>query len=374
MLSTQALWWLALPILFIPIWLHRQKRQRLKAEPLATARFLPSAAPAQLRVWQWSDVLLLLARCLLLVALIAWLAVTVFPWRGDTVLLDAGVDKAWADQQIQSAGFGAARRETMAADILPWLHSHEHEWRADARLLVVADGGKVAMPARLPQFAHIVTLRLKAPVPEGAVATPATSAAPASASAGSAAAKTEHRVVLATTPERAAAWHALFAAFDVAGGGIDRYVIDDTPTGKTELIVWDRADSAPPAAWRAPLWWTSAQASANGALAVGAAQTFPELANAPSLNVNGLTLTYADTARGRVWASSAWPAQDADGARAIYETWQQLAHAAPAYPAPSQALTVGRTAMPGASPEAWLAWLLLALFLLERILTHARRH
>ena len=244
MLSTQALWWLALPILFIPIWLHRQKRQRLKAEPLATARFLPSAAPAQLRVWQWSDVLLLLARCLLLAALIAWLAVTVFPWRGDTVLLDAGVDKAWADQQIQAAGFGAARREAMASDILPWLHSHEHEWRADARLLIVADGGKVAMPARLPQFAHLVTLRLKTPVPKGAVATPATSetsatsatsAAPASASAGSAAAKTEHRVVLATTPERAAAWHALFAAFDVAGGGIGSHYVVERYAGPARL-------------------------------------------------------------------------------------------------------------------------------------------
>jgi hypothetical protein len=132
MLSTQVFWWLALPLLLLPIWWHRQKRQRLKAEPLATARFLPSSAPQQLRVWQWSDRLLLLARCLLLVALIAWLAVTVFPWRGDTVLVDAGVDQAWADQQIRSAGFAIAARETMPADVLPWLHRHEHEWRGDA--------------------------------------------------------------------------------------------------------------------------------------------------------------------------------------------------------------------------------------------------
>ncbi|WP_295990888.1 hypothetical protein [Rugamonas sp.] len=331
--------------------MHRQKRQRLKAEPLATARFLPSAAPEQLRVWRWSDLLLLLARCLLLLALIAWLAVTVFPWRGDTVLVDAGVDQAWARQQIDSAGFGAAARVTMAAameaameaDILPWLHSHEHEWRGDARLLIVADGAKVAMPARLPQFAHALTLRIKAPLPKAAVA------------------NTEHRIALATTPERAAAWHALFAAFNLAGGATQRYVVADAPDGKTELIVWDLPGSAPPPAWRAPLWWTAPDA-------------LPELAAAPSLSVNGLTLKYAATARGRVWASSAWPAQDGDGARAIYETWQLLAHAAPAYPASSQVLDAGRAAMPGAAPAAWLAWLLLALFSLERILTHARRH
>lgn len=343
MLSTQAFWWLALPVLLLPIWWHRQRRQRLKAEPLATARFLPSSAPEQLRVWEWSDRLLLLARCLLLVALIAWLAVTVFPWRGDTVLLDGSVDKKWADQQIQSAGFAAAAREAMPSDVLPWLHSHENEWRGDARLLIVAAADKIAMPARFPQFAHQVTLRVKAPVVKGAVQ------------------KTEHHIVLATAPERAQAWRSLFAAFDVAGNGNMRYVLTDAPDSKTELIVWDQRDVAPPASWHAPLWWTAPNA-------------LPELAAAPSVSVNGLTLQYVDSARGRLWASPAWPAQDADGARAIYETWQLLAHAAPAYPAPSQTFAVGRGAMPGASPAAWLAWLLLALFLLERILTHARRH
>lgn len=343
MLSTQAFWWLALPVLLLPIWWHRQKRQRLKAEPLATARFLPSSAPEQLRVWEWSDRLLLLVRCLLLVALIAWLAVTVFPWRGDTVLLDGSVDKKWADRQIQSAGFTAAAREAMPSDVLPWLHSHENEWRGDARLLIVTAAEKIAMPARLPQFAHAVTLRITAPVVKGAVQ------------------KTEHRIVLATAPERAQAWRSLFAAFDVAGGGNERYVLTDSPDGKTELIVWDQRDATPPASWRAPLWWIAPNA-------------LPELAAAASVSVNGLTLKYADSARGRLWASSAWPAQDADGARAIYEAWQLLTHAAPAYPAPPQTLATGRSAMPGASPAAWLAWLLLALFLLERILTHARRH
>ena len=343
MLSTPVFWWLALPVLLLPVWWHRQKRQRLKAEPLATARFLPSSAPEQLRVWEWSDRPLLLVRCLLLVALIAWLAVAIFPWRGDTVLLDASVDRTWAEQQIQSAGLTAAAREAMPADVLTWLHSHENEWRGGARLLIVGAADKVAMPARLPQFSHPVALRVKAPAVAGAVQ------------------KIEHHIALATRPERVQAWHALFAAFDVAGGANDRYVLTDAPDGKTELIVWDLRDAAPPANWRAPLWWTAPNA-------------LPELAAAPSVNVNGLTLKYADSARGRLWASSAWPAQDADGARAVYETWQLLTRPAPAYPAPSQILAIGRSAMPGASPAAWLAWLLLALFLLERTLTHARRH
>ena len=126
MLSTQALWWLALPVLLLPIWWHRQKRQRLKAEPLATARFLPAAAPEQLRVWRWRDLLLLSLRCLLLLALIAWLAATVLPWRGDTVLLARGVDQAWAGQRIAAAGFGAARREEIAAQALPQLAKAWH--------------------------------------------------------------------------------------------------------------------------------------------------------------------------------------------------------------------------------------------------------
>src|SRR5471032_1980597 len=134
MLSSYPLWWLALPVLLLPVWWHRQKRQRLKAEPLATARFLPSAAPEQLRVWQWRDRILLLVRCLLLVVMIAWLAATIFPWRGDTVLLDASTDKAWAGQQIAAAGMGAAPRIDLPPNALQWLRQHERDWRPDARL------------------------------------------------------------------------------------------------------------------------------------------------------------------------------------------------------------------------------------------------
>ncbi|MYM90660.1 hypothetical protein GTP91_26240 [Rugamonas sp. FT82W] len=357
MLSSYPLWWLALPVLLLPVWWHRQKRQRLKAEPLATARFLPSAAPEQLRVWQWRDRLLLLVRCLMLVTLIAWLAATIFPWRGDTVLLDSGADKAWAEQQIAAAGMNAAQRIELPPNGLQWLRQHERDWRPSARLLIVARGEQIAMPARVPPFNHQVELRTK--LPSAAAAATSAPAAPA------APLRAEHHIVLAGAQEQGAAWRSLLAAFGRAGDGAERYTLAAEPTAATELIIWESA-SAPPANWRAPHWWLAAPSPA-----------FPELASASTLTINGLTLKYADSPRGRLWTSDAFPPRDADTARALYEAWQQLSPApAPAYPTPSQTLGTTRSALPAitdAKPAAWLALVLLALFLLERILSHARR-
>jgi hypothetical protein len=368
MLSSYPFWWLALPVLLLPVWWHRQKCQRLKAEPLATARFLPAAAPEQLRVWQWRDRILLLVRCLMLLALLAWLAATVFPWRGDTVLLDAGADKAWAEQQIAAAGLAAAPRVELPADALQWLRRNERDWRADAKLLIVARASQVAMPARMPQFSHQVELRTE-PAAAPAVAAPA-----------------GHRIALAASQERAAPWRALFAAFDRAGDGASRYALAAEPAAGTELIVWDTPDAAPPANWRAPQWWVASATPASVPAAMPAAvrtvasaamAAFPELVTASTLTINGLTLKYADSPRGRLWTSDAFPPRDADSARALYETWRLLQAApAPAYPAPSQTFSAARAlpAIADAKPAAWLMLALLALFILERILTHARRN
>ena len=349
MTSSYPWWWLALPLLLLlPIWWHRQKRQRLDAQFLATARFLPAAAPQQLRVWQWRDRLLLLVRCLLLVALIAWLAVTVLPWRGDTVLVDAGADQAWAARQIADAGMDGARRIDLPPDALAWLRHNDRNWRAGARLLIVAREGQIGMPARAPQFGHAVELRVQAApnVP------PAPATSPVS-----------HRVALSAVPERVQAWRALFAAFDQAGDGAQRYVIAGAPVAATELIVWDTPALAPPADWRAPHWW----------LGAGNDKTWPELSKATTITINGITLRHADSPRGRLWTSAAFPPQDAETARALYEAWRLLAAApAPAYPAPSHKFDVA-SAVADAKPAYWIAWLLLALFLLERSLTHARR-
>jgi hypothetical protein len=354
MFSSYPFWWLALPVLLLPIWWHRQKRQRIKAELLATARFLPSAAPEQLRVWQWRDRVLLAVRCLMLIALIAWLAATIFPWRGDTVLLDPGVDKAWAEQQINAAGLADAPRMDLPAGALvpavQSLRNHERDWRPGARLLIVARADQIAMPARLPQLSHPIELRTQFV------------AGPASATAA------VHRVVLAIPAERAAAWRSLFSAFEMAGDGKSRYLLAAEPASATDLIVWDTPSDAPPQNWRATHWWLAAPVNASA---------FPELANASTLTVNGITLKYADSPRGRLWTSDAFPPRDADGARALYEAWQSLKAApARAYPTSSQNFAAARSVPPvdDARPATWLALALLALFILERILTHARRN
>jgi hypothetical protein len=348
--SAQSLWWLALPVLLLPIWWHRQKRQRIKSEPLATARFLPAAPPQQMRVWRWENLLLLILRCLLLVALIAWVAGVTIPWRGDTVLLDpalaAGKNGAWAEHQIAGAGFGDAQRMPMPADPLRWLQANEAEWRPGARLLIVA--GSVPMSAQIPQLAHPLAMRI-APAP----------------SAASSASAPVHHIALAAPPERAAAWRTLFAAFDAAGTGADRYIIEDQPRADTQLIVWDQS-TAPPAGWRAPLWWLQPAALPSQGVAA-----------APQpLRINGLQLQIADSPRGRLWASTAWPPQDAETAMALYETWQALARPIPTYAAPALTLPAQRSAPlspPATARASWLAYALAALLILERLVTHARR-
>ena len=366
MLSSYPLWWLALPVLLLPVWWHRQKRQRVKAESLATARFLPSAPPEQLRVWQWRDKLLLLVRCLLLITLVAWLAATIFPWRGDTVLLDAGADKAWAEKEIAAAGFSAAARMELPADALQWLRANERDWRGDARLLLIARAGQIAMPARAPQFNHQLLIRTQP------IATPA---GPAVAPRATTADAAEQHIALAGPETRVAAWRSLFNAFDSAGNAARRYKLSAEPDAQTTLIVWDTPNAAPPAAWRAANWWIAAgpsQPSARGAL-----PAFPELAKASTLTVNGVTLTYADSTRGRLWTSDAFPPRDADTARALFDAWQLLAaDPAPPYAMPSQTFTAARSTLPAiadAKPATWLAFALLALFITERILAHARR-
>lgn len=324
-----SLWWLAMPVLLLPIWWHRQKRERANSAPLATARFLPRTDPQQQRVWRWTDRFLLLVRCLLLATLVAWLADVVLPWRGDTVLVVPGTDSALAAQQVKEAGFGSADSAPLATpDAFGWQAQHEREFRPDARLLVV---GAAPMPAVRPAMAHQITVRSKPlPVP-----------------------KSEHKVAIFS--KRAAQWRALFAALD----GPNRYIVGAGVEPKTELIVWD-VPEAPPAHLRAPLWW------------VGDASAFPELKDAPS----AAGLRYADSARGRLWSHPDWPAADPDSARRQFETWQRLHYPPVPYTAPPQTLA----AAPGADQAPvtgalrnFMSMALVALLALERILVHAKR-
>lgn len=328
MTSMQPMWWFALPVLLLPVWWHMRKRERTRTDLLATARFLPAAAPQQQRTLSWVDVPLLLVRLALLAALIAWLAVLAMPWKGDTVFIDASLESSpWTSKQLQSAAMGAAAREPLPSDIWDWLALHEHEWRPEARFLILAPGA--TMPALRPRLAHAVEVRL-------APAAPLSSRAPR-----------ERHIVLAAPPQRTDAWQALFAAFSTSADGVNRYVVDDLPTPATELIVWDREDGEPPPGWQAPLWWRTASG-------------------------NGQT----QTAQGLIWTAPQWPLHDVDGARSLYERWQAATLRPAPYPMPAQAIESAR-AQPLAprlarSPD-WLGLALLALFAIERILSHVRR-
>jgi len=324
-----SLWWLALPVLLLPVWWHRQKRERAASEPLATARFLPRTNPLHRRVWRWHDRSLLLLRCLLLATVIAWLADLVLPWRGDAVLIAPGTDVAWAEHQIRDAKFSDATRiHLQEPDVFGWLAKHEREWKTDARLMVI---GHVPMPAAMPRFSHAVTVKAR----------------PAAHP------RSEHRVsIVSNRPEK---WRLMFDAID----GPRRYLVQTGPAAAAELIVWDLPD-APPPQLRAPLWW------------IGDPSAFPELKNAKTVD----RLRYADSPRGRLWASDAWPPVDANAARAQFETWQRLHYAPVAWPTPTQTLPAASTTSNVQASGALrylLTIALLVLFSLERLVTHAKR-
>ncbi|WP_374583334.1 hypothetical protein [Pseudoduganella sp.] len=339
MTSMQPLWWFALPLLLLPVWWHMRKRERTRTDLLATARFLPAATPQQQRMLRWSDVPLLLARLALLLALIAWLAVLAMPWKGDTVFVAASVERsAWAEQQIQSAGMGGAERQPLPDDAWHWLARHEHEWRPEARFLILAPAtsAAAAMPALPPRLAHPVDLRIAPATPAAAAAVPAAERAP----------RARHIVVVAPAA-RMPQWQALFAAFGTAADGANRYILGDAPRPETELIVWDKADAAPPPDWKAQLWWRTGAAAGE-----------------------------THSPQGTIWSAAQWPLQDIEAARALYERWQAATARPAPYPLPAQQFSAARQkplpAPLARSPE-WLALALLALFAIERILTHARR-
>ncbi len=324
-----SVWWLALPLLLLPLWWHRQKSERANTQPLATARFLPRTDPRERRLWRWVERALLLVRLLLLTAVIAWLADLLLPWRGDAVLVVPGTDNTWASRQVQASGFAKARRlDLPTPDAFGWLAAHEREWRPGARILLL---GSVPMPAVKPHFAHqILVVTQPPPVPASEVA-------------------------VTVVSKRAAQWRALFAAID----GPRRYVVGTEPDPKAELIVWDVPD-APPAAMRAPLWWVSDSSA------------FPELKDATMVDA----IRYADSARGRLWTSEAWPPADAVAARELFHTWQRRHYAPLAYVTPPQTLAATPGAVQAYTSGALhqlLAFALMALFALERILAHARR-
>ena len=352
-LSTHPAWWLALPILILPIWWHRQKRQRTRAKALATARFLPAAEPQQQRIWQWTERLLLLVRCLMLLALIALLADLVSSSRGDTVLIAKGLDKTWVEQQIQQTKMQQAQQFNFCGqaacapiqlieqqNILSWLSAHEVQWSKPARILILAHDTEVAMSAQQVPFTHQVELRLQAttkkPEPE------------------------EHHITVVSA--RAELWSALFKSFESAGLGNARYIISTRPNSKTELIVWE-SGAVPDPSWRAATWWLSD------------ANAFPALKFDNEFGSNQQT-RYADSAVGRLYLSN-WQISEEVDARALFTLWQTMRATPEPFVAYSQVFPVSEKKPAAAIGGQWtnaIGFLLALLFTIERSLSHARRY
>lgn len=329
-------WWLAMPVLALPVWWHRQRREQARGGTLATARFATPAVPAQLRAWRWQDKTLLALRCALLLVLIAYLAAPVIGWRGDTVLIVPGADPAWIEQTVGASGMGhAARLALPDTHALEWWSGHEDAWRRGARIVVIGD---VFMPAQQPVLAHRVELRT----------TPAGRSAPA-----------RHVVIHSAQP---AAWLAFFRA---ASTGSVHYVVDQQPAAGTALVVWDDA-SPPPAGMRAPLWWATVPAA------------FPELSGAARRA--DIVRAITDTPHGRVWLLDRGTAGQPGSASALFEAWQELHYPAAPYTAPSQVLDGHSPQAPagpddggGADARRLFGITLLALLAAERLLAHVRR-
>ena len=271
-------WLLALPLILLPVWWHRRRREQGGAQPLASARFVPRAEPQKKRMWRWRERLLLMLRCLLLAAVIGWLADFVLPWRPDAVIIVPGTDPAWALRQIQAARLDNADRLALATpDAFGWLAHREREWQTGARVLLLGD---VAMPALLPRTRLQLEVRSQ----------PRTGM------------QAERRVFLAGA--YADKWRRLFTALD----GPHRYRIG------------------------------------------GAYGATPFDASVP-------------------------PPPDAAQARAVFEAWEQRNFAPPAYTTPSQRIGPDLDApSPDSGALRYLLTLaLMALFALERIVTHAQR-
>jgi hypothetical protein len=371
----QPLWLLALPVILLPIWWHRQKRESNKRDFLATAIFLPAAAPQLMRVWRLQEILLLLLRCLLLLCVIAIFVRVAMPRYGDTVLIDASadtsVDAAWVEQEIKSAKFEGAQRlrfcaqascELQVDHVFSWLEQNQSQWKTRSRILVLAQDQHIAFPAQRPALPHQVTVRTRPANKE----------------------KTTHTVLVHSL--RLDDWRALFAAYEAGADGLQHYElisadltlpnpkadalkVDELKADalKVELIIWD--DDAPaPKNWTAPLWWTKSAASLNAKLSN----------EAPMAIGDGLSLQQAESAQGKVWII---PKLDSalsriESAKALFQVWQKSRQVQFAFPSASMVLEA-QTApikLPAKeNTESNLLYLLVLLFVLERMVTHARR-
>jgi hypothetical protein len=347
-------WWLLLPLLILPIWWLRQRRETLVRKTLATAKFLAPAKPQLVRVWRWREWLLMLLRCLLLLMVIVYLASLFIAWRGDTVLVGDDLDPLWLQQQLKETGMQNAKQrrfcartecDVQSSQLLYWLAEHQKDWQVDARILILARAGQLAWSAESPQLLPKTEIRvqdypLKAPV------------------------RTHYIALRSDHPE---VWQSLFRAFSVAGDGQDRYVWQQQADAKTDLIIWDSNQSVP-SNWQAPYWWMKRPAKELPKDWI--AQNNPALA--------GLALHQYQRGKVRYWLTEQagqWPMYKLEETKQWYRAWQQSR--AQQVDLIYTGMQLPRAQVSQASQQEntrqLLLLCLLVIFALERMLSHVKR-
>ncbi|MBR7800407.1 BatA domain-containing protein [Undibacterium fentianense] len=368
LLGLSPLWWWLLPLLGLPIWWHRQRRQTQKMRFLASAQFLAATPPQLLRVWRWRDLLLLLLRCLMMIVMLMILTRPIWSWRGDTVFVGAGLDKNWVAAEIEKAGFGAATQQRFCASgecelktehLLFWLVREQNQWRSQARWLILARESQLPMPAQRPELSHSLAIRI-APTTEASTAS-------------------EKQVIkVALKTARVEAWQGLFRMFEFAGTKNLRFILSDQVEKDTWLAIWDQRSERDPN-WTAPLVW-SFSAKPDTSLSSNGARSQRD----DSL-LRSIALQSEVGAGGVVWRLDSaldWPlyASDLDRAKNLFEALQGQRSRSQQMNMRSQdvAATQANTSLflpdeaDGYLREILVAILAL-LFILERSLAHVRR-
>lgn len=367
--NVNALWWLLLPLIALPIWWHRLRRQSLKIHTLATAQFLAASAPQRRPVWRWRDWILLLLRCLILLTMLAILAAWYVSSRGDTVLIGRGLDPEWVKQELQASGMqqapqrafcSTAECEIRTDDLLFWLEQQQTLWHPQSTILILASPDQLRMRGQAPQIAHNLQIRI-APVRSSNL-------------------QKKNLVHIAIKSDRLPAWRRLFDGFEVAAQADQAFVLSDKITPSTSLAIWDLAAPAD-LNWRAPLTWlveeksdASAQTSSN----LNAEFESPLL---QSLQIHS-SITKVGQKPIQIWQMTMQkenPLQNIDAAKRLFEAWQSVQPRAQRITMQSLDLAASKRAEGLSNQEAASPWqqillaCLILLFVLERGLAHARR-
>jgi len=374
-------WWLLLPLMILPVLWLRQRRESSQRQGLATAKFLAAASPHMVQVWRWQAWLLLMLRCLLLLIAIAYLASIFIRWRGDTVLIAAGSDRDWIEQEIKANNMQDAKRMSFCAElscdiqstqILYWLEQHQSGWKESARLLVLGDASQIALNAQAPQLVPALTVKVATFPTTNVLGNTSTNTSDNTK-------KIVENHYIAVRSDRVAAWQHLFAAFAVAGKANQNYVWQQEPDASTELVIWD-STQAVPQQWKtkanAAFWWLSSGAG------LVTEQTIAEpQPNLQTLIDGKLHLKQFKNEGSRYWllqAGSDWPLQlnDSQNAKRLFEAWQKMSQKRLNFPTTSFSLPTNknlRLAQQQENTRDTLLVLLLCIFALERIFTHVRR-